>query len=83
MFEHCRIRTAALRDADSLAALAERTFRDTFADDNSRDDIAAYVREAFSFYEQWQFAKVGAHEFRLGADVQTDLIMARTLPGRR
>jgi len=176
MFERCRIRTAVPGDADTLAALAERTFRDTFADDNAPDDIAAYVSEAFSrarirtelsddantfllafidgedepagyaklrtgsgdpsvaglapvelqrlyvtrstigrgvgaalmqasldtarraghrtiwlgvwernpraiaFYEQWEFAKVGAHEFTLGSDVQTDLIMARTLP---
>jgi len=35
---------------------------------------------AMSFYEQWEFAKVGAHEFTLGSDVQTDLIMARALP---
>ena len=31
-----------------LAALAERTFRDTFADDNSTDDMDAYVRDSFS-----------------------------------
>ena len=35
-------------DAKPLAALAERTFRDTFADDNSPRDIEAYVRDAFS-----------------------------------
>jgi ribosomal protein S18 acetylase RimI-like enzyme len=177
MFEQCRTRTAIPADADPLAALAERTFRDTFADDNSPDDIEAYVRDSFSlarvraeltddantfllafmdgeeqpvgyaklrtgttdpsvagsepvelqrlyvdrsaighgvgatlmvasldaalsaghrtlwlgvwerntraisFYERWQFETVGDHEFRLGSDHQTDLIMARPVPG--
>jgi ribosomal protein S18 acetylase RimI-like enzyme len=35
-------------DAKPLAALAERAFRDTFADENSPTDIEAYVRAAFS-----------------------------------
>ena len=176
MFEQCRTRTATLADADRLAALAERTFRDTFAEDNSPDDIEAYVRASFSparlraeladdantfllacmdgeeqpvgyaklrtgttdrsvagpdpvelqrlyvdrsvignrvgatlmmaslaaartaghrtlwlgvwerniraiaFYRKWQFDTVGDHEFRLGSDHQTDLIMARPVP---
>jgi ribosomal protein S18 acetylase RimI-like enzyme len=48
MFDPLRIRTAAPADADALAALAERTFRDTFADDNSPCDMEAYVRESFT-----------------------------------
>ena len=48
MFEQPRIRTATPADAEPLAALAERTFRDTFADDNSTDDMEAYVRDSFS-----------------------------------
>jgi ribosomal protein S18 acetylase RimI-like enzyme len=177
MFEQCRIRTATPADAEPLAALAERTFRDTFADDNSTADMDAYVRDTFSldrvraeladgvntfllafmdgetqphgyaklrnatadrsvtgpdpvelqrlyvhpstmgqgvgaalmrasldaarsagrrtlwlgvwernaraisFYERWQFETVGEHVFRLGSDHQTDLIMARAVPG--
>ena len=177
MFEQPRIHTAAPADAEPLATLAERTFRDTFADDNSIDDIEAYVRDSFSlervraeladdantfllafmdggepphgyaklrtgttdpsvtgrdpielqrlyvdrsamgrgvgaalmrasldvarsaghrtlwlgvwernaraisFYAQWQFETVGCHEFRLGSDRQTDLIMTRPVPG--
>jgi ribosomal protein S18 acetylase RimI-like enzyme len=177
MFEQPRIRTATSADAEPLAALAERTVRDTFADHNSIDDIEAYVRDSFSldrvraeladdantfllafmdgdekldgyaklrtgttdpsvtgrdavelqrlyvdrsvtgkavgaalmgasldaarsaghqtlwlgvwerntraisFYERWQFETVGDHEFRLGSDHQTDLIMARRVPG--
>jgi len=177
MFERPHIRTATLADAESLAALAARTFRDTFADDNSTDDMDAYVRDSFSldrvraeladdvntfllafmdgeaqpdgyaklrngttdpsvrgpdpvelqrlyvdgsamgqgvgaalmrasldaarsagrrtlwlgvwernaraisFYERWQFETVGEHVFRLGSDHQTDLIMARPVPG--
>jgi len=48
MFERPHIRTATAADAESLAAVAERTFRDTFGDDNSSDDIEAYVRDSFS-----------------------------------
>ena len=177
MFEQPHIRTATLADAEPLAALAERTFRDTFADDNSIGDMEAYVRDSFSldrvraeladdvntfllafldgkqhpdgyaklrtgttdpsvtgpdpvelqrlyvdrsaikhgvgaalmrasldtarsaghrtlwlgvwernaraisFYERWQFERVGDHLFRLGSDHQTDLIMARRVAG--
>jgi len=42
------IRTATPADAEPLAALAERTFRDPFAADNSTDDMQAYVRDSFS-----------------------------------
>lgn len=42
------IRTATSADAVPLRALAERTFRDAFASDNTADDLDAYVREAFS-----------------------------------
>lgn len=43
-----RIRNATGADAAPLAALAERTFRDTFAAVNTVDDIEAYVRAAFA-----------------------------------
>jgi ribosomal protein S18 acetylase RimI-like enzyme len=36
---------------------------------------------AISFYERWQFETVGNHEFQLGSDNQTDLLMARPVPG--
>ena len=177
MFEQPHIHTATPADAEPLAALAERTFRDTFGDDNSIGDMEAYVRESFSldrvraeladdvntfllafmdseeqpngyaklrtgttdpsvtgpdpvelqrlyvdrsaikhgvgaalmrasldaarsaghrtlwlgvwernaraisFYERWQFERVGDHVFRLGSDHQTDLIMARPVAG--
>jgi hypothetical protein len=41
MCEQPRVRVAASIDAEPLAALAERTFHDTFADDNSIDDMEA------------------------------------------
>jgi diamine N-acetyltransferase len=177
LFEQPHIRTATPADAEALSALAERTFRDTFADDNSPNDVEVYVRESFSldrvraeladdvntfllafmdgeqrpdgyaklrtgttdrsvtgpnpvelqrlyvdrsaighgvgvalmrasfgaarsaghrtlwlgvwernaraisFYERWQFERVGDHVFRLGSDHQTDLIMARPVAG--
>ena len=43
-----RIRLATTADAEPLAALAERTFQDTFADDNAVGDMEAYVRDSFS-----------------------------------
>lgn len=42
------MRPATSADAEPLAALAERTFRDTFAADNSSDDMDAYVRASFA-----------------------------------
>ena len=42
------IRPATAADVEQVAALAGRTFRDTFAADNSPDDMDAYVRDSFS-----------------------------------
>jgi len=174
-----RIRRADARDVAVLAALGARTFRDTFAADNTPTDMEAYLADAFSmeriaselaepgntfllalspatgevagyaklragssepsvsgpapvelqrlyvdrsaiggglgaalmeaclsraqadgyqtlwlgvwehnaralaFYRRWGFQAVGAHAFRLGEDVQTDLIMQRPVAGAR
>jgi diamine N-acetyltransferase len=43
-----QIRPARLEDAEPLAALAEQSFRDAFASENSAEDIEAYVSESFS-----------------------------------
>lgn len=48
MSDQPHIRTATPADAEALAALAERTFRDTFSADNATDDMEAYARDAFS-----------------------------------
>jgi len=40
-------RTADARDSDLLARLGARTFRDTFAPDNTPQDMAAYLALAF------------------------------------
>ncbi|GAB5536952.1 MAG: GNAT family N-acetyltransferase [Rubricoccaceae bacterium] len=45
---HVSIRTAGTEDAGALAALAARTFHDSFADENAKADMDAYVHEAFS-----------------------------------
>ena len=42
------IRLAVPEDAAALAALAERTFRDTFAADNTPEDMTAHVAQAYS-----------------------------------
>lgn len=42
------IRRAGPADAETLAALGERTFLETFAASNAGSDMDAYVRDAFS-----------------------------------
>jgi ribosomal protein S18 acetylase RimI-like enzyme len=36
-------------------------------------------QRAIAFYEKWGFKKIGTHQFTLGADLQTDWIMALDL----
>lgn len=48
MSQDLEIRPAWAGDIEALAALAERTFRDTFAAENRAADLDAYVRGAFS-----------------------------------
>jgi ribosomal protein S18 acetylase RimI-like enzyme len=43
-----QIRIATPADVEPLAALAARTFRDTFLPDNAAEDVEAYVRAALS-----------------------------------
>ncbi len=46
--ENWSIRSATVKDADTLAAFAERTFRDTYAAENSPADMDAHVARSFS-----------------------------------
>ena len=46
------IRLAVSSDAENLAELAGRTFRDTFAADNRPEDIALHVAEAYGPLQQ-------------------------------
>ena len=48
MPDQIHTRTAFPADSEMLAALAMRTFRDTFANDNSAQDMEAYIRDSFS-----------------------------------
>lgn len=41
------IRTGTPADAEALAELAARTFRDTFASDNRPEDLACYLAQAY------------------------------------
>ncbi|MGO9832470.1 MAG: N-acetyltransferase family protein [Myxococcaceae bacterium] len=41
------IRTATARDAEALADLGRRTFQETFAKDNTPDDMARYLADHF------------------------------------
>ena len=45
---HVTIRGANVADASLLAELGKRTFEETFAADNSREDMEAYVASNFS-----------------------------------
>lgn len=45
---HVEIRSAAIDDAAALSRLGAATFRETFEADNSPDDLARYIAEAFS-----------------------------------
>lgn len=77
-----RIRTATPADAEPLAALAEQTFRDTFADDNSASDLEAYVRDSFSLDRVRAELADGANTFLLafvdGAEQPTGYAKLRT-----
>ncbi len=42
------VRSATVADAPALSRLAAATFRDTFAADNTPDDMARYMAEAFT-----------------------------------
>lgn len=48
----CTIRRATPADAELLAALGERTFRDAFAADNSAADMDAYTAHAYGVEQQ-------------------------------
>ena len=48
----CTIRRATTSDAAALAELAARTFAETFAADNSAEDIDAHLRTAYGVAQQ-------------------------------
>lgn len=49
---HITIRPGAPGDADALAEIAARTFRDTFSANTHPDDMAVYVAEAYGPVQQ-------------------------------
>lgn len=46
------IRRGTVDDAELLSELGARTFSETFADDNTPEDLAAYIETAFSVAQQ-------------------------------
>jgi GNAT superfamily N-acetyltransferase len=52
MLETLTIRTATAADAELLAEIGRETFFDTFAPDNTPEDIAAYLSAAFGPEQQ-------------------------------
>lgn len=71
---HYRIRAAVSTDAPALAALGERTFRDTFADDNTPDDIAAHLAATYSPARQAEELADPAHTTLVAATDAGELI---------
>lgn len=49
---HVTTRRANSDDANLLAELGARTFRETFAADNTREDMAAYLASSFNLAQQ-------------------------------
>lgn len=49
---HVTTRRANPNDAELLSKLGARTFNETFASDNTQDDMAAYLASAFSIEQQ-------------------------------
>ena len=82
MSDRPRIRTATPADTEPLAALAERTFRDTFADDNAAADMEAYVRASFTLDRVRAELADEANTFLLafvdGAEQPTGYVKLRT-----
>ena len=65
------LRRATIADASLIAEIGDRTFSDTFADDNQPDDMAAYLASSFSPALQ--------RIFMLGADAQTNILMQKEI----
>ena len=72
MFDVPLIRAATPEDAESLAALAERTFRETFSADNASVDVEAYIRDALSFEHALAELADTANTFLLAVINSTD-----------
>lgn len=51
MLRHLRIRQATIRDAQTLAKMGERTFRHTYHQFNTPENIDTYVKENFSLIQ--------------------------------
>lgn len=49
--ENYKIKECSLKDIEKLKVISEKTFYETFSDENSEEDMEKYLRENFS-YEQ-------------------------------
>ena len=60
------IRRGTLSDAGLLSELGERTFSETFAADNTTEDMAAYIATSFSVAQQTRELEDPASTFLIG-----------------
>lgn len=49
--DNCKIRECSLKDIEKIKLISEKTFYETFCDENSEEDMENYLKENFS-YEQ-------------------------------
>ncbi len=76
------IRRAAAADAPALAALAERTFRDAFAADNTPADMAAHCARSYAPAIQARELADPGIDTLVGADAEGQLVAyAQLRPG--
>jgi ribosomal protein S18 acetylase RimI-like enzyme len=68
-----KIRHATVADAAALAEIAERTFRDTFAEHNTPEDLEAYIASAYGEEKQRRELESG-HIVLLGESDDGELI---------
>ena len=68
-----KIRQATVADAAALAEIAERTFRDTFAEHNTPEDLETYVASAYSEEKQRRELESG-HIVLLGESEDGEVI---------
>lgn len=69
------IRRGTRADAERLAAFAERTFRDSFTDENAVPDMDAYVREAFAVAHIRQELAAATNTYLLAFAKEADILL--------
>lgn len=70
---------ACEKDVAMLCSLGSETFSETFAGENSEEDMRKCNEKAKAFYAHHGFERFGEHVFVLGDDRQTDFLLRKFL----